>query len=87
MNREQRKANEKYFLQLIKNKLKYYTWKDTGNVYDMSSGRKMKPLTMKGYVELSAIVRREFMEIFVEMPTDGDWDKTKVWEIINSISK
>lgn len=58
-------------------------WKDTGNVYDMSSG-KMKPLTLKGYVELAAIVRKGFMDIFVELPRDfDDFDKDKIWEIIN----
>jgi len=86
MNTEQRKANEAHFLQYIKQGTKYYTWKDTGNVYDMSSG-KMKPLTLKGYVELSAIVRKGFMDIFVELPTDGDWDIKKVWEVINAVSK
>jgi hypothetical protein len=84
MNTEQRKSNEKYFLTLIKQKTQFYMWKDNANCYDLSSG-KMKPLTLKGYVELSAIVRKGFMDLFVEMPTDGDWDKDRVWEIINAI--
>lgn len=83
MNTEQRQANEKYFLQLIKSNTKLYIWKDTGNVYDMSSG-KMKSLTLKGYVELSAIVRKPFMKMFVELPTD--YDEKKVWHIIDSVN-
>jgi hypothetical protein len=86
MNTEQRQANEKFFLQMIKNKTKLYMWKDQGECYDMSSG-KMKPYTLKGYVELSAIVRKPFMKLFVELPTDGDWDEEKVWKIIDAVSK
>ena len=86
MNIEQRKANEAHFLYYIKNKTKMYTWKDKGNIYDMSSG-KMRPYSIKGYVELSAIVRRAFMDLFVELPNDADWNKERVWGIIAEISK
>ena len=64
---EKRKVNEKWFLNMIKNKTKFYMWIDTGNCYDLSSG-KMKPHTLKGYVQLSQIVRKEFMMLFVEKP-------------------
>jgi hypothetical protein len=86
MNTEQRQANEKYFVKFIHAKTKLYMWKDNGNCYDMSSG-KIKPYTIKGYVELSAIVRKPFMKMFVELPTDGDWDEKKVWDIIDAVSK
>ena len=85
MNTEQRKANEKHFLKYLKDKTKLYMWKDKGNCYDMSSGTKIKPLNLKGYVELSAIVRKPFMKLFVELPRD--WDEKKVWDIIDEISK
>jgi hypothetical protein len=84
MEAAKRIANEKHFLLYIKNNTKLYMWKDMGNCYDMSSG-KMKPFTLKGYVELSAIVRKPFMKLFVELPTDGDWDEKKVWDIIDSL--
>ena len=84
MNIEQRKANEAHFLYYIKNKSKIYMWKDTGNCYDMSSG-KMRPYSLKGYVELSAIVRKPFMDLFVELPNDGVWDKERVWQIIDAV--
>lgn len=82
MNTDQRKANETYFLKLIKAKTMFYMWKDKGECYSMSSG-KMKCSTLKGYVELSAIVRKDFMKIFVEAP-DGI-DVEKVWKILDSI--
>jgi len=67
---EQCKANEKYLLQMLQsNRIKYYIWKDEGNCYDMSSG-KMKPMTLKGYFELSEIVRPTFMKLFVISPLD-----------------
>jgi hypothetical protein len=77
-------ANEKYFLQMMKSKLKFYMWKDKGNCYDLSSG-KMKPLTLKGYVDLLEIVRKPFMKLFVILPEDHDYDK--VWEVIDSITE
>jgi len=79
---EQYKANEKYFLQMLMSRVMFYTWKDKCNTYDMSSG-KMKPLTLKGYVELSEIVRRPFMNMFVILPEGHDYNK--VWETIHAV--
>jgi hypothetical protein len=64
---EQCKANERYFLQMLQSNVKFFTWKDEGNCYDLSSG-KMRPLTLKGYFELSVIVRPTFMKLFVIPP-------------------
>jgi len=87
MNTEQRKANERHFLFYLKNKTKMYCWKDTGNVYSMNTG-KIVPATLKGYVELAGIVRKDFMNIFVDIPSDNcDWDMEKVWGIIDGITK
>ena len=63
----QMKANETHFLFYLKHKSKMYMWKDNANVYDMSSG-KIVPHTMKGFVELAAIVRMDFCKIFLELP-------------------
>ena len=76
MSAEHRQANEEHFFQMIKNKIKLYMWADTGNIYDCSSG-KMKPATLKGYEDLTTIVRRPFIDLFVEMPTECNWDKGK----------
>jgi hypothetical protein len=67
---------------------KCYIWKDTGNIYNIIGNRKMKPTTLKAYVELAGIVRRAFMEIFVELP-DGleDLDKVKILNIVADVDK
>ena len=85
MNNEERQANERFFLNMIQ-ATNFFIWKDTGNCYDMSSG-KMKPTSIKGYIELSLIVRKPFMKLFVELPADEDWDEKRVWDIIDGISK
>ena len=51
-------------------------WKDNANVYDMSSG-KIVPHTMKGFVELAAIVRMDFCKIFLELPELADMRNTE----------
>ena len=81
MNTEKRIANEKYFLQMIKWKTKFYTWKDTGNVYDCSSGRSMKAKSIEGFLDLCKIVRKDFMLLFVELPfQDIDPIQSKIWK-------
>ena len=83
----ERIANEKHFIQWIKIS-KQYIWKDTGNIYIIINNRKMKPTTLKGYVELAGIVRRQFMDIFVELPCGlEDLDKNKILNMVADIDK
>ena len=93
---EQRIKNEKHFLMYMKAKTKSYTWIDTANIYDMSSGRKIVPTTLKGFVELSGIVRREFAVLFIDLPevispvegllfVSADFDKNKLLDTIYSL--
>lgn len=82
---EQRKINEKWILQMKSLTKNMWFWKDNGNAYDMS-GRKIVPQTLKGYVELAGIVRKEFMKAFVELPRDGDYNEGKIWRIIDEIT-
>jgi hypothetical protein len=86
MNTIQRQQNERHFLTAIQ-MTDDYIWKNKGNVYSITSANKMKPKTLKGYVELSEIVRREFMDLFVELPdnTEG-MTKEMIWNVINQIS-
>jgi hypothetical protein len=37
------------------------------NTYDMTSG-KVKPATMKGFVELAEVCSKNFAKIFIELP-------------------
>ena len=61
-------------------------WKDKCESYTMSSG-KMKPYTLKGYVELSQIVRKSFMETFVELPDDTmGMTKEQIWITLEAIN-
>jgi hypothetical protein len=69
LTNEQQKANEAYYLYCLKNKTELYVWRDTGNVYTMISGKIIQPATMKGFVELSAIVSRNFAKIFIDLPS------------------
>jgi hypothetical protein len=86
MNTEKRIANEKHFIGMIKVIKNFYMWKDQCEIYYIIDNKKMKPATLKGYVELSAVVRRPFMDIFVELPdnTNG-MSKEQIWKIINSL--
>lgn len=81
---EQQKANERFYLKMVIAKTPFFIWKDQNELYSFSSG-KMKPQTLKGYVELSATVSRPFMERFVECP-DGH-NKDMVWVILDSIPR
>jgi len=65
----EQKANEAHYLYYLKNKTKLYMWKDKGNVYDMSSGRTIKPQNMKAFVEICGIVSRNFAKIFIDLPS------------------
>ena len=86
MNTEQRKVNEKWFINVIKNTNKVYFWIDQGEAYNIINHRKMKPATLKGYVELSAVVRRPFMDIFVELPDNTmGMTREQIWATIDSI--
>ena len=85
MNTEMKQTNEKWILSM--SNCKQWIWKETGNIYEFSTLEKklkIKPTTLKAYIELSAIVRKPFMLIFVELPEDYDFDK--VWNIIETIS-
>ncbi len=84
MEENKRITNELYFKRMM-NITKTYMWLDTGNIYDLNDN-KMKPKTLKGYVDLSQIVRKEFMDKYVELP-EGDFNKMKIWKIINNIKK
>ena len=78
-------SNERYFLEMVNEKTKLYIWKDKMECFDMSSG-KMKPYTLKGYVELSAIVRKPFMDLFVELPDNTmGMTKEQIWRTLQSI--
>ena len=86
MNTDKRIANEKWFISVIKNTNKVYFWIDQGESYNIINNRKMKPTTLKGYVELSAIVRRQFMDIFVELPDNTlGMTKEQIWANLGSI--
>ena len=61
-------ANDKHFLSCIKMKMECYMWKDNQNIYNMSSGRSIKPATMKGFVELCGITTKGFAKIFIDLP-------------------
>tara|TARA_R110000868_G_scaffold109646_1_gene297904 strand:+ start:551 stop:811 length:261 start_codon:yes stop_codon:yes gene_type:complete len=86
MNNDKRIVNEKWFIGVIKNTNKMYYWIDKSESYNIINHRKMKPATLKGYVELSAIVRRPFMDIFVELPDDTlGMSKEQIWATLGSI--
>tara|TARA_R100000951_G_scaffold114656_2_gene120104 strand:- start:1513 stop:1800 length:288 start_codon:yes stop_codon:yes gene_type:complete len=89
MNANQLKANDKYHLGMIKMKSKMYMWMEKGNIYDCSSGRSIKPATMKGFVELVGISSKDFARVFISLPdvveiggikATGDFDKEKLLE-------
>lgn len=90
MTPAQLKGNDKFHLGMIKMKSKVYMWKDRGNLYDCSSGRSIKPATMKGFVELVGISSKNFARIFISLPdvvemggivaTADRWDKEKILE-------
>jgi len=89
MNANQLKANDQFHLGMIKMKTKMYMWKDKGNLYDCSSGRSIKPATMKGFVELVGVSSKDFARIFISLPDVveiggikmmGDVDKDKMLE-------
>ncbi len=89
MNANQLKANDKYHLGMIKMKSKMYMWIEKGNIYDCSSGRSIKPATMKGFVELVGISSKDFARVFISLPdvveiggikATGDFDKEKLLE-------
>ena len=86
MNNDKRIVNEKWFINVIKNTNKVYFWIDQGESYNIINHRKMKPATLKGYVELSAVVRRPFMDIFVELPDNTlGMTKEQIWATLGSI--
>jgi hypothetical protein len=96
MTLEQRKANEAHFTHFLKMKTKNYMWKDNGNAYDMSNGRTIKPQTMKGFVEISSIVRRGYAKIFIDLPdvveiggvgAVGDFNKDKILDMVYSAAE
>jgi len=64
-------------------------WMEKGNIYDCSSGRSIKPATMKGFVELVGISSKDFARVFISLPdvveiggikATGDFDKEKLLE-------
>lgn len=72
-------------------KMKSYCWIDNQNIYDMSSGRSIKPATMKGFVELCGITTKGFAKIFIDLPDVveingvpmmGDFNKDKILDWI-----
>lgn len=84
MNTFEKQTNEKYFLNLMR-MTNNWIWVNKSNSYSFSSN-KMKPETLKGYVELSSIVRKEFMDLFVELPDDTNgMSKEMIWNIINRL--
>jgi hypothetical protein len=97
MTLEQRKANEAHFTHFLKMKTKNYMWKDNGNEYNMSNGRTIEPKTMKGFVELCSIVRRDYAKIFIDLPdiieigggvcVVGEFNKDKILDVIFNVAE
>jgi len=94
MNAETIKANDKFHLRMI-HMTNMYIWEENGNVYDMTSGRSIKPATMKGFVELVAISSKDFARIFISLPdvveigsvyVVGDLSKEEVLQSVWSCS-
>jgi hypothetical protein len=82
---EEYKTNEKYFLTMLK-LTKNYFWIDKGENFNLETG-KMKPATLRGYVELSALVRRPFMDLFVELPNNTmGMSKETIWRMLDDIN-
>tara|TARA_R110000868_G_scaffold47152_2_gene155040 strand:+ start:228 stop:497 length:270 start_codon:yes stop_codon:yes gene_type:complete len=65
---EKQKANERYFINIIKTYKNIFMWKDEGEVYVIINNQRMKPTTMKGWHKLSLITSKQFMLIFVDIP-------------------
>jgi hypothetical protein len=83
LTKQQKIANEKHFVGFLKMGVKNYMWIDKCEILDMSTGLKIKPKTLKGYIELAGITRKEFMDIFVDCP--DDYDKARVNKILKAI--
>ena len=81
---DERKANEQWILRMRRLTKQEWIWVETGNIYDFS-GIKIVPHTLKGYVELAGIVRKQFMKALVGLPRDGDWNEQRIWALLDEI--
>jgi hypothetical protein len=63
MNNHQKLANEKFFISIMRFGSIWF-WPDMNESYKLIEG-KFKPMTQRGYLELSKIVTRSFMEQYV----------------------
>jgi hypothetical protein len=77
-------TNEKFHDKMLN--FRMYMWKDTGNIYHIKDG-KFCPDTLKGYVELAAIVSRDYMDEKVVFPRDNEMkmSKSAAWHLINQV--
>jgi hypothetical protein len=62
----------------------------------MSNGRTIKPETMKGFVEICSIVRRDYAKIFIQLPdvveiggmcAVGNFNKDKILDMVYSAAE
>lgn len=82
---EQRISNEIWIIRMKHlSRAGIWNWTENGNTYDLS-GPKIVPHTLKGYVELAGIVRKQFMKKFVGLPRDGDWNEARIWARLDEI--
>ena len=63
MNNQQKLANEKFFNTVLKIS-SFWIWPDLNESYEVIDG-KLKPMTKRGYLELSKIVTSTFMKQYV----------------------
>jgi len=77
---------ETFFANIIKETKDgaHYFWLATKNVYRIINN-KIKPLTVKGYNDLSDQVRKSFMDMYVELPNDEEND-VRITKIIKKKS-
>jgi hypothetical protein len=84
---DHQQANDKFFLSQIKMKPKYYIWKENQNMYDMSSGRSIKPADMTGFHDLCEITTKNFAKIFIDLPDVVEMDGKLVIGLENKDDK
>jgi len=64
--------NEKFFKNIISTCRENYLWIDKGHLFKVKNSEKIIPTTLEGYSDLSKIVRKSFMDTYVELPDSED---------------
>ncbi len=82
-----KQSNETYFMNLLK-WTKLWTWKSKGHTYTIEDN-KLVPRDLKGYVELSEILTKEFILEYVKCDNlsgfgKKNWSEKAIWKIIDS---